>query len=198
MVLILMLIIVKYSPSMSTVPVMYQVSSIEWPVHLNHLHDKTRKKIAQTLSSSPHYSRVAGVYTKLEEKVMDAPVYQKLDLFTGKTEQTFLFRKYGGRVNSEFLLKENYFLDWMVGISSSPQPLLSTTLHYAIPSLLNTHRNTTLPCTYGWMFLSMAREWQYDNMIRVIPHLARNTSSTSPCSIEYNTDYVGQELARTR
>ena len=98
MILIFLVIFVKYSPTMSTVPVMYQVSSIDWPLYFSHPHDNSIKKIKQTFSSSLYYSRVEGVYTKLEAKVMDAPVFQKLDLFTGKTEQIFLFRKDGGKM----------------------------------------------------------------------------------------------------
>ena len=48
------------------------------------------------------------------------------------------------------------------------------------------------------MFLTTSREWHYDPMIKVIPHYARNGSDTFPCRTEYNTDYVGQQLARMR
>ena len=94
-----------------------------------------------------------------------------------------------------------YSTDWIVGISSSPHQLLSSRLHYSIPTLLQSHAhssNTSLPSTYGWMFLTMSREWRYDNMIKVIPHYARNRSTMSPCMTEYSTDYVGHHLANSR
>ena len=89
----------------------------------------------------------------------------------------------------------------MVGYDSSLHPLLSTRLHYAVPGLLQSPAfsyNTSLPSTSGWMFLTMSREWCYDPLIKVIPHFARNRTNTSPCKVEYNTDYVGQELGRIR
>ena len=78
----------------------------------------------------------------------------------------------------------------MVVISSSPHPHLSSRLRYSIPALLQSHvysHNTSLPFTYGWMFLSSTREWQYDPMIKVTPHYVRNMTSTSPCLPEQLT-----------
>ena len=93
-----------------------------------------------------------------------------------------------------------FVLDWMVVISSSPHPHLSSRLHYGIPALLQSHgysHNTSLPSTYGWMFLSSTREWQYDPMIKVTPQYARNMTSTSPCLPEQHTAYTGHQLAST-
>ena len=93
-----------------------------------------------------------------------------------------------------------FFLDWMVVISSSPHHHLSSRLQYGIPALLQSHgysHNTSLPSTYGWMFLTTTREWQYDPMIKVTPHYARNISSSSPCLPEQHTAYTGHQLAST-
>ena len=93
-----------------------------------------------------------------------------------------------------------FVLDWMVVISSSPHPHLSSRLYYGIPALLQSHgysHNTSLPSTYGWMFLSSTREWQYDPMIKVTPHYVRNMTSASPCLPEQYTAYTGHQLAGT-
>ena len=94
--LMILVILVKLSLAMSIMPLMYQVTTSGWLPYLTHLQNFTKYKIKQSFSSSPYYSRLAGVYTKLVEKEMGAPVYQKMDLFDKKAEQTYLFRKEGG------------------------------------------------------------------------------------------------------
>ena len=51
----------------------------------------------QHFLTSPHYPKLTGVYTRLEEEEMNTPVYQKVDLITGRSGAAFLFRREGGK-----------------------------------------------------------------------------------------------------
>ena len=94
----LLVILYNLSTYMSMVPVMYQVATNNWATYLTNLYDYKPRKEESHFATSPYYPRLAGVYTKLEEEEMGAPVYQKVDLFTGIVEQAYLFRREGGKL----------------------------------------------------------------------------------------------------
>ena len=79
--------------SMSIVPAMYQVTSKRTPYLFNSA-PMVQKQDSET---SPHYRRLAGLYTRLEEDKTNAPVYQKVDLITGRAGTAFLCRREGGK-----------------------------------------------------------------------------------------------------
>jgi hypothetical protein len=78
--------------SMSIFPAMYQVTSKMAP-YLTNQYNSTH----QHFLTSPHYPRLTGVYTRLEEEEMNAPVYQKVDLITGRAGIAYLCRREGGK-----------------------------------------------------------------------------------------------------
>jgi hypothetical protein len=96
---LVMLSILSPCLSMSQVPAMYQVTSGRTPYIPNHFNSSPLVQ-EQHFLTSPHYPRLTGVYTRLEEEVMNAPVYQKVDLITGKDGAAYLCKRKGG----------NYFL----------------------------------------------------------------------------------------
>ena len=85
------------SLSMSIVPAIYQVTA-KMASYLTNQHNSTPLLVQDHhFLTSPHYHRVTGVYNRLEEEEMNAPVYQKVDLITGRTGTAFLFRREGGK-----------------------------------------------------------------------------------------------------
>ena len=94
----LLVILYNLSTCMSMVPVMYQVTTSNWATYLSNLYDYKPRKEESHFATSPYYPRLAGVYNMLGEEEMGAPVYQKVDLFTGIVEQAYLFRREGGKL----------------------------------------------------------------------------------------------------
>ena len=91
--LLVMLSILYTCLSMSIFPAMYQVTSKMAP-YLTNQYNSTPQD--QHFLTSPHYHKLAGVYTRLEEEEMNAPVYQKVDLITGRAGKAYLCRREGG------------------------------------------------------------------------------------------------------
>jgi hypothetical protein len=87
------------STCLSIVPVMYQVTISEWGSYLSNLYNYTPLVQEPHFSdhlqfqTSHHYPRLAGVYTRLEGEEMDTPVYQKVELVTGRAGVAYLFRR---------------------------------------------------------------------------------------------------------
>ena len=93
---LVMLSILSPCLSMSLVPAMYQVTSKRTP-YLTNQYNSTPLVQEQDFLTSPHYPRLTGVYSRLEEEEeMNAPVYQKVDLITGKAGAAYLCRREGG------------------------------------------------------------------------------------------------------
>ena len=93
---LVMLSILSPCLSMSQVPAMYQVTSGRTPYIPNHFNSSPLVQDQHFLTSPP-FHRLTGVYTRLEEEVMNAPVYQKVDLITGRAGTAYLFRREGGK-----------------------------------------------------------------------------------------------------
>ena len=94
---LVMLSTLSTSLSMSIFPAMYQVTS-KMDSYLTNQYNSTPLLVQdQDFLTSPHYPRLTGVYTRLEEEEMNAPVYQKVDLITGKAGTAYLFKREGGK-----------------------------------------------------------------------------------------------------
>ena len=103
---LLILSTLSTSLSMSLVPDMYQVTTKMAP-YLTNLHNSTAlvQDQHQDFLTSPHYPRLTGLYTRLEEEEMNAPVYQKVDLITGKAGAAYLCRREGGKYRLHNILR---------------------------------------------------------------------------------------------
>ena len=82
--------------SMSQVPAMYQLTGKKAP-YLANQYNSIPLVQDQHFLTSPHYPKLTGVYTRLEEEEMNAPVYQKVDLITGRAGTAYLCRREEGK-----------------------------------------------------------------------------------------------------
>ena len=100
---LVMLSILSPCLSMSLDPAMYQVTSGRTPYLTYHFNSSPLVQ-DQHFLTSPHYHRLTGVYTRLEEEEMNAPVYQKVDLITRWAGTAYLCRREGGKYRLLYIL----------------------------------------------------------------------------------------------
>ena len=118
--LLVMLSILYTCLSMSIFPAMYQVTSKMAP-YLTNQYNSTPQD--QHFLTSPHYPKLTGVYTRLEEEEMNAPVYQKVDLITGRAGTAYLCRREGGEYRLlNIILRQSLTsgsIEWLLGPPST-------------------------------------------------------------------------------